>query len=231
MAQRVTYRVLPDEGWTGHACWAFLYQLLYPCTIEYHLKLDTLTDRVLIDEYLNELCKFDWKVLISRKADPDYIFQFHMEDTTDALLVLGLGSLIRYIDEYPEWVHEWKRLRAFMPPSQAFLLCNLSRFAIGGHCFTGSLSKLTRLEDFNLQEFIDLVRDHKYKLTDPGLFKSIEKTSAFDSVVKFPLTMKFTEQLYKRFIELEPITKKNAIELTNLLTEKVYEPFSVSDLP
>ena len=118
-----------------------------------------------------------------------------------------------------------------MPSSQAFLLCNLSQFAIGGHCFTGSLSKLTRLKDFNLQEFIDLVRDHKYRLNHPGLFESIEKTSAFDSVVKFPLTMKFTEELYKRFIELEPINPVNSIEITNLLTERTYEPISISDFP
>ena len=227
MVQNVTFRIDNDKEWITDVCFRTIKSQKIPFNIEYWVKPEpNITS--LIKDYVQGIMNFKTDVL---NFNIDQLkFKWEVKSLDTYMKMFGACILLRYLEEFSGWVLEWHRLCKFMPESQAYLMCNLTKYNNYSHCLTPSLSRLYQLKNFNLNEYFNNCQNIKSLGYNP-IFRTVLNMSCFDDNRKFPEVIDWTPQIYEKFCELEPIDHKDKIsEVIKMLGVKNYHNSSLSNI-
>ena len=155
------------------------------------------------NEYVNGLLKFDSGIK-SVDFEQDFKFTWQIDSVATQLKMFGMCTLLRYLEEFPELVKKWIYLKSFMPESQAYLLCSTVESLYNGHIFSHTTSNLCALKNFTLSEFFNKCNQISKWGYNP-LWSIVNSLSCFGRFVRFPISINWTPEIYKRFCDVEPI--------------------------
>ena len=227
--QRVTYKINSNSLWIEQACFYAMFMLDPPFKFKYWLRPEPEVFRY-AKEYIDGLLKFNSGIK-SIDFEKDFKFTWQVNSIATKLKMFGMCTLLRYLEEFPEYIKKWVYLKSFMSESQAYLLCTATTpyQNMVGHLFNYTTYKLNNLKNFTLNEFFNKCNNFTRWGYNP-LWSLVGSLSCFDHTSNMPNFINWTPEIYQRFCEVEPINSQAKIEfvLNSSIATSSYEPISIS---